>query len=174
MSTATIFGVNDRPLFLVGFMGSGKTYWGSKWAAALHRTFFDLDHVIEEQEQYSVAELFFNKGESWFRQKEAEVLRSLSLRKNVLIACGGGTACFHSNMDLMNHAGATIFLDASPTYLLQNILKEPLARPLLQNMDEVQILEFIKTKLQEREPFYRESTFILNAESLNEDSLNYL
>ncbi|RYY68777.1 MAG: shikimate kinase [Chitinophagaceae bacterium] len=162
------------PIFLVGFMGSGKTHWGRQWAAVLHRKFIDVDELIETQEQLSVTEIFSSKGEAWFREKEALVLRSVIDKNDLLVSCGGGLPCFHDNMNFMNSTGTTIYLQASPRFLLHNILKEPQARPLLKNMNEAEMLFFIETKLNERNPCYKQATFILNAEDLTGDSIKII
>jgi shikimate kinase len=162
------------PVFLIGFMGSGKTHWGSRLAVHLNKKFIDLDQFIENREQLSVQQIFEKKGEDYFREKEAISLRALLDENNLLISCGGGAPCFHDNMDFMNQAGLTVFLEASPKFLLQNIVKEPQARPLLNNMNESEMLFFIEKKLAERNEFYRQAKVILNAEELNETSIKNL
>lgn len=156
----------DQPVFLIGFMGSGKTHWGRLLSAQLQRKFIDLDEFIEQQEKLSVPQIFEKHGEDWFREKEAIALRSLIDHNNILVACGGGAPCFHDNMRFMNETGMTIFLEASPKFLLNNILKEPEARPLLKNMNEAEMLFFIEKKLQERNSFYQQAKLVWNAEEL--------
>jgi len=158
--------LKDQPIFLIGFMGSGKTHWGRLMSAQLQRKFIDLDAFIEYQEQLSIPQLFEKYGEDWFREKEALALRSLIDESNILVSCGGGAPCFHDNMHFMNDTGVTIFLEASPRFLLQNILKEPEARPLLKNMNEAEMLFFIEKTLQERNSFYRQAKMVWNAEEL--------
>lgn len=163
-----------QPVYLVGFMGSGKTHWGRQWAAILQRKFVDLDQLIESNEQLSVAEIFERNGEEYFRDKEADALRSLKDEQNILISCGGGAPCFKDNMNWMNETGITLFLEASPKFLLQNIIKEPLARPLLKNMNEAEMLFFIEKKLAERNEFYRQAKLTLNTEEITEDTIKHL
>lgn len=171
MENAATNPLKDQPVYFIGFMGSGKTHWGRMLAAQLQRKFVDLDQLIEQNEQLSVQQIFEKNGEDWFREKEALSLRSLMEEENVLISCGGGTPCFHDNMRFMNETGTTIFLEASPKFLLQNIIKEPDARPLLKNMNEAEMLFFIEKKLEERNSFYQQATIICNAETLTEQSL---
>lgn len=173
MNTA-ILQQSDQPIFLVGFMGSGKTHWGLRWAGHLQRTFVDLDQLIERNEQLSVADIFEKNGEEYFREKEAEALRSLKDEKNMLISCGGGAPCFKDNMSWMNETGITVFLEGSPKFLLQNIIKEPVARPLLKNMNEAEMLFFIEKKLAERNEFYRQAKLTVNAEEIGEDTIKDL
>ncbi|MFT3980154.1 MAG: shikimate kinase [Ferruginibacter sp.] len=167
------FQLHNQPVFLLGFMGSGKTHWGKLWSQQLQLPFSDLDHLIEANEQLSVADIFEKKGEDYFREKEAAALRSIPLR-NAFISCGGGTPCFLDNMDWMNQAGITVFLEASPRYLLNNILREPQVRPLLKNMNEAEMLFFIETKLQERNVFYKQAQLILPAEEAGPESLQQI
>lgn len=165
---------NNQPIYLIGFMGSGKTYWGRQWAHHLQRKFIDIDQLIEEQERLSVQQIFEKHGEEWFREKEAIALRSLVDEKNTLISCGGGAACFHDNMAFMNETGHTVYLEATPKFLLQNIVREPDARPLLKNMNEAEMLFFIEKKLAERKSFYHKAKLILNAEELTFETIKNL
>lgn len=162
----------DQPVYLVGFMGSGKTYWGRILSAQLHRKFIDLDQLIESKEQMSVQQIFEKNGEDWFREKEALSLRSIIDEENIVVSCGGGTPCFHDNMRFMNETGTTIFLQAAPKFLLQNIVKEPGARPLLKNMNEAEMLFFIEKKLEERNSFYLQAKCTWNVETLTIDKIN--
>src|SRR6187401_1227795 len=100
-------------IFLVGFMGSGKTYWGKIWAQKNAMNFFDLDALIEEQEKKTIAAIFETEGEEYFREKEAMVLRTLPGANDCIIACGGGTPCYHDNMKWMNEHGGTVYLDTT-------------------------------------------------------------
>lgn len=158
-------------IFLIGFMGSGKSYWGKLWAAANNLAFYDLDEVIEEEEQKSVLDIFEKKGEDYFRVKESTNLRTMSALDNCIIACGGGTACFYDNMDWMNENGFTIYLSATPNQLLETIMLEKDKRPLLKKINEAELLFFISQKLDERIPFYRQAKLTLHVEDLNEQSL---
>ncbi|HEX2683637.1 MAG TPA: shikimate kinase, partial [Ferruginibacter sp.] len=103
-------GRQSGKIFLVGFMGSGKTYWGRIWAQAYQLAFYDLDEVIEQDQGKTVAEIFKTYGEDRFRQIEAGTLRSFSEKNNCIVACGGGTPCFHDNMQWMNEQGTTVYL----------------------------------------------------------------
>src|SRR3954470_7416337 len=99
-------------IFLIGFMGSGKTHWGKLLAAKLHVPFFDLDTVISATEKESVSEIFATKGEEYFRYKEKEILEELvEDHDNFIISCGGGTPCFFNNIDFMKKKGRVIWLN---------------------------------------------------------------
>ena len=158
-------------IFLIGFMGSGKTYWGRVWAAANGLEFYDLDEMIEKEEGRSVSSVFEENGEEYFRQKESFLLKGFLGKKNFLLACGGGTPCFQDNMEWMLDNGTTIFLDASPKFLLEK-LKGDNSRPLINLMTEMELLTFIELKLKERAPFYNRAEIILPVDELSDSSLS--
>lgn len=151
-------------------MGSGKSYWGKIWAAKHQFDFIDLDDEIEKREQQSVADIFEKKGEVYFREKEAEVLRSLDLAENMIISCGGGSPCFYDNMKWMNEHGLTVFLNASAHYILNNIKNEKDKRPLLKYTNDAELLFFIEQKIKERMSFYNKAKIIVEAATLHSDS----
>jgi shikimate kinase len=163
----------NKPIYLLGFMGSGKTYWGGQWARQTGLDFKDLDREIEKKLEASVASVFETKGEPFFRETEAEMLRALPLQPSI-IACGGGTPCFHNNLEWMNASGTTIYLKASAAYLFENISAEPYVRPLLKNMNNNEIVYFIESKMTEREQYYNQATIILNVEEVSVNTLQEL
>ena len=118
-------------LFLIGFMGSGKSYVGSRLAEGLDMDFIDLDALIVEKAEKSIPEIFAEEGEMAFRTLERDCLRSLGSCDEVVVACGGGTPCFFDNMDWMNAQGMTIFLQTSVDLLAKRLLSEVAQRPLL-------------------------------------------
>lgn len=158
-------------IFLLGFMGSGKTYWGRVWARQAGMQFIDLDAVIEGQLKKSVADIFEIEGEAYFRKMEATLLRSFAAEDNCLIACGGGTPCFADNMDWMNENGLTVYLRATPQYIYERLLDETEQRPLLKNINPAELLFFIEQKLKERLPFYEQAQKKMDTEHLQEGSL---
>ena len=158
-------------IFLLGFMGSGKSHWGKVWADEYQLGFHDTDAMIEKKEQLTVIDIFEKKGEDHFRNVEASVLRELADAENCIISCGGGSACFYDNMTWMNAHGETVFLAASPHYLLKNVLAEKEKRPLVRNLNEAELIFFIEQKLKERQPFYSRAKHIIDAEHLNNNSL---
>ena len=135
-------------------------------------TFIDLDVLIETAEGQSVIDIFENAGEDYFRVKEASILRDQLLHNNCIISCGGGTACFYDNMQWMNANGFTICLSATAPYILKNVMDEKEKRPLVKNINEAELLFFIEQKLKERIPFYEQAKLVLDAETLQENSLN--
>ncbi|MFM6923940.1 MAG: shikimate kinase [Ferruginibacter sp.] len=165
-------GSGGEKFFLIGFMGSGKTYWGKIWAQENNLNFYDLDEMVENKEGRSIAAIFEKEGESYFRKIETELLHSFSDKDNCIISCGGGTACFHDNMVWMNEHGTTVYLAASPTYILSRVKEEKDKRPLINKMNEAELLFFIEQKLNEREPFYNQAKLILPVDELQAGSLS--
>ena len=161
-------------IFIIGFMGSGKTHWGRIWAANNGLDFFDLDELIEKNENRTIAVIFEEQGENYFREKESEMLRRFREKDHFLLACGGGSPCFGDNMKWMNQHGNTVYLSASPQYITENIATEKDKRPLLKNVKPGEILFFIEQKLNERKPFYDQSKFIIPVNELDENSLSAL
>lgn len=157
-------------IFLLGFMGTGKSHWGDLWAAAHNINFIDLDKKIEEAEGMPILDIFEKKGEDYCREAEARELRLLGDEENCIIACGGGAPCFYENIEWMNSKGHTVFLEANPQYILANTEKEKGKRPLLKNMNDAELLFFIEQKIRERTGFYRQAKTTLAAKDITEKS----
>ena len=155
-------------IYLVGFMGSGKSYWGKLWAKEKGFLFIDTDECIEKTEGQSIEMIFEKKGETYFRQLESSVLRSTLEYNDCIIACGGGTPCFDDNMNWMNSNGTTIFLQSTASQLLQNILLETHKRPLIKNIDHHELLNYIEQKLSDRIDIYKMASIIVDIHELDE------
>jgi shikimate kinase len=154
-------------VFLIGFMGTGKTHWGQIWARESGYSFIDLDAAIEQDEKSTVADIFAHKGEEYFRNRESQLLREMKGKEKTIVACGGGTPCFFNNMEWMTANGQTVWLKADPDFIIKNINKQPGSRPLMQGMEEKEMRAFISSRLMEREQFYKQAGIILNAASIS-------
>lgn len=154
-------------IFLVGYMGSGKTKTGRVLARKLGYDFLDTDEMIEAMEKKSVAEIFSISGEEKFRTLEKAVLHSVANVKNTLVSTGGGLPCFGDNMDEMNAYGFTVYLKVPHGMLTQRLSIEKSSRPLLQGLNEHDLAAHIINQLQEREVFYSKAKLIYNAASIN-------
>lgn len=148
------------PLFLIGFMGAGKTTLGRALEARLPGwRYIDLDEEIERRAGMSVTEIFSKYGEEVFRRKEREVLTDTATTDGqVIIGCGGGTPCFFDNMELMNSLGPTILLRASDATLLRRLVEAQARRPKLNGLTPGEIGRFITESLEQREPWYSKAS----------------
>lgn len=156
-------------IFLIGFMGSGKTFWGKKWSDRSYFDFYDLDNVIETEQDRSIASIFEKDGEDHFRQIETAALQRYSEKDNYILACGGGTACYNDNMKWMNENGVTVYLSAPAHYIYNRVEAEKMKRPLISNLIKAQLYLFIEQKLKEREPFYSQAKIILQVQELDDN-----
>ncbi|MFI5162504.1 MAG: shikimate kinase [Sphingobacteriales bacterium] len=161
-------------IFLIGFMGSGKTTLGRKLAARMNYEFIDLDHKLEQQVELSIAEYFSFFGEDSFRKLEKEVLRKTVYPENVVISTGGGLPCFFDNMDWMKANGKVVYLNLSPKTLADRLEAGKEERPLLQDKHGEALVAFIEKKLEEREPFYSQANIIADGLSLTAERLELI
>lgn len=153
-------------IFIVGYMGSGKTTIGKRLAKSLSLSFIDLDAYIEKKYRKSVSDLFAEMGEEEFRKIESRSLREVAEFEDVVISTGGGTPCFFDNMDLMNHAGLTIYLDAHPEDLAAHLLASKTVRPLIAGKPKEELVPFIAEHLSRRESHYRKAQIIYPTERM--------
>lgn len=158
-------------VFLVGFMGSGKTTLGKKLAARMNRPFVDLDHVFEEKEGCSISEYFVRHSEEVFRNEEASVLRNTNYPEDAIISTGGGVPCFHNNMDWMNENGLTIYINLPVKTLAARLGNAKVPRPVLAGKTGDELEKHIEAKLAEREVFYKQARVSIAGINLTAEDL---
>lgn len=156
-----------KPIFLLGYMGCGKTTVGKNIAEKMGLDFFDTDNLIEKNSQQTIAEIFSKVGENQFREMERDLLHNIADCDNCIISTGGGMPCFFDNLTLMNQKGTTIFLDVSIEELVHRLYYKGNKRPLLQGKNEQQLYEYIKKNLAERLPFYSQAQIQISADNTN-------
>ena len=161
-------------IFLIGMMGAGKTYWAQKMAKWNKCVGYDLDALIEMNEEKTIAEIFEEEGEEYFRKVEAKILRWFKEKKKFIIATGGGTPCFQENMSWMKKEGLVIWLDPSLEVLVNRLSLEKQQRPLIASLNDNEIAAFIENKLVERHSYYVQAHYRINTESMNEASMKKL
>lgn len=149
--------MNTR-IFLIGFMGSGKSTLGSKLARQIGYQYTDMDQLIEETAEMSIPGIFSEHGEDVFRKWEFDIMTELCRQEKLVISTGGGAPCHSEMMDLMNAHGTTIYIQLSPETLKERLIRSKTERPLIKGKSEPELLEFIKTLLEKREPFYKQAT----------------
>lgn len=155
-------------IFLVGYMGAGKTTLGKAFARELGLTFVDLDWYIEERFHKTVRQIFSERGEDGFRELEKRMLHEAGDFENVVISVGGGTPCFFDNMEYMNQAGETVFLDVDVKVLFRRLKVAKQQRPLLADKNDEELMTFIVEALQKRLPFYTKAKHVFNGERLED------
>lgn len=156
--------IRHKHIFLVGFMGAGKSYWGQTLATELQLTFVDLDDYIEQQEGMAITAIFKQKGEAFFRTIESKALREISsLATPIVLALGGGTPCFSNNSAIIKKCSVSFFLDIDQETLLQRLFKESAKRPLLHNKTKGELRSYIENKLSSRRLFYEQADFFIKA-----------
>jgi shikimate kinase len=151
-------------------MGSGKTHWGRQLSQKLSLPFFDLDEQIVNAENKPVTAIFAEQGEEYFRQKEKEILHILTESHSTFVmSCGGGAPCYFNNIEYMNQAGTTVWINAPIDTLFKRLLKEKESRPLLKNLTDDQLKTFIKKKFADRKIYYEQADMVIEDENITLD-----
>ena len=163
-----------KRIFLVGYMGSGKTTTGKRLSKKYGLDFIDLDHFIESRYFKTVSQLFQEKGEDGFREIERDLLKEVVDFENVIISTGGGTACFFDNMELMNQKGETVYLKASATDLSVYLRAASKDRPLLAQKSREELFDFVSEMLKKREPFYSQAKHTVDARDTSDELFDNL
>lgn len=153
-------------IFLIGFMGSGKTTLGKALAQKLGVDFIDLDLYIETRYHKTVREIFAESGEERFRQIEKSLLHEVADFENVIIAAGGGTPCFFDNIDYMNGHGTCVYLKASVEELCKRLAGGRESRPLLRGKSDEELRLFIDQSIARRETYYTRASLHFDTGSL--------
>ena len=157
-------------IFLIGLMGSGKSYWTKQLAKKYKTGGYDLDYLIEVKEEKAIAELFTEDGEAYFRKVESAVLKWFEQKKTYVLATGGGAPCFFDNMAWMNKQGITIWLDEPLPVIADRLAPEKAHRPLIAKLSDTELLSFLEKQRVERLPFYSAAHIHLQDETITSDS----
>lgn len=163
-------------IFLVGYMGCGKSTFGRWFSKRLDASFIDTDHLIEKNEGCSISDIFENKGESHFRDLEHKTVSELeSTDKITIIATGGGLPCHRSNMELMNQKGITVYLFNRSDQLASNLEYGKSKRPLIRDLSQQELIEFIDRALESRKEYYNKAQLVVDCYgSTNEYIANHI
>ena len=155
-------------IFLIGYMGAGKTTLGKAFARELGLTFIDLDWYIEARYRKTVQQLFAERGEEGFREVERRMLHEVAEFEDVVVSAGGGTPCFFDNMDYMNVCGDTVFLSVDTEVLFRRLRIAKQQRPLLAEKTDEELRTFIAEALQKRLPFYSKAKYTFCGDELED------
>lgn len=158
-------------IFLIGFMGSGKSTTGKKLAKRLGYAFVDTDKQIVQRLGMSVNEIFDRLGEEKFRESEARLLHELLQKKNLVVSTGGGLPCRGNNMDRMNARGHTVYLKMKTEALYRRLAARKEKRPLIRDLSDTQLKAFIRTTLLEREKFYNKARHVVEGRKVSTEDL---
>ena len=158
-----------KRIFLIGYMGAGKTTVGKMLSKQLGLSFIDLDHYIEGRYHKTVGQLFAERGEDAFRDVERRMLREVAMFEDILVSTGGGAPCFFDNMEFMNGAGQTVYLKVSVGELAKRLELCKTTRPVLKGRSGDELKTFIAESLEKREPFYSKASIVFNAEEMMTD-----
>lgn len=154
-------------LVLIGYMGSGKSIIGLELAKKLKINHFDLDDLIEKSQNLTISDIFKQRGEIFFRKKEHEIFtQKIASTEDFVLSTGGGTPCYYNNHLLFDEKNVqTIYLKASINTLAQRLIREKNERPLIQNLSNDDLNEYIGKHLFERGFYYNKAKFIIPVDS---------
>ena len=158
-------------IFLIGFMGSGKTTIGRRLVERIGFDFVDTDRFIEMQQGMTVSEIFARRGEAAFREMERGILLELQKTEYAVVSTGGGMPCYGNNMDVMLESGKVVYLKTSPQALARRLFRSHSERPLIKGKTEKELQQYIIEKLAEREPFYNRAHIIIQTENFSMEGL---
>ena len=158
-------------VYLVGFMGCGKSKLGKQLAKKLNHQFIDFDELIEEQSGKKISDIFKDDGQQAFRNIETEILKSIAECKETVVSTGGGTPCFFNNMQLMNETGITVYIRMTAGGLFHRLAESKTNRPLIAGLTDLKLLDYIIDTLGEREHFYMKAQHVVKGENLKADKI---
>ena len=154
-------------IFLIGYMGAGKTTLGKSLARRMNLRYIDTDHFIENRYHRKIGDIFAVEGEARFREIEHRVLIEISEFEDVVISTGGGLPCFNDNMTIMNNKGITVYLEVPVEELASRLGASKTVRPVLKKRSGSELFAFINDNMNVREPFYKQSKFRIYAGRMN-------
>lgn len=155
---------DDSNIYLLGFMGAGKSTIGRLLAARMQRAFVDLDAEIEESLHLTIPAIFERFGETYFRQIESEFLLQISQRQQCVVATGGGIVLLPGNRAVIRQTGRSIYL-SWPIGILVQRLRESQQRPLLRGIDEKELWSYLEGLLAQRQPYYKMADIIIHGQA---------
>jgi shikimate kinase len=159
-------------IFLIGFMGSGKTHWGRLLGEKLNLPFFDLDEQVVSHENKSISEIFAENGEEYFRELEKNTLHLLTeSHDSFVLASGGGTPCYFNNIEYMKDTGTVVWINTATEELHKRLLSEKEKRPLIKDLSDDQLRGFILKKYADRRIYYQQADITVDEHPVELDKL---
>jgi len=162
-----------KKVVFIGYMGSGKSIVAKNVATKLGFGCLDLDQMIEKKMKMSIEKIFFSKGEIYFRKIEHELfLELLNSKDDLIISTGGGTPCYYNNHELLKGENVvSIYLKASVNTLFNRLVNEKQKRPLIANLTNEEVKEFIAKHLFDRSFYYNQATFKVNVDDKSVETI---
>ena len=163
-------------LSLTGMMGAGKTSIGKILAEKINIPFYDSDQLIVDKLDLEIVDIFRNHGEDYFRKIESEILHiALHQEDNIVLSVGGGTPCFHANMDMIKNHSLSFYLDYPAKLLASRLEKGKHKRPLIKDFNPEELRLFIETTLEKRNRYYNKADYrVKNFNNPIDEILNYI
>lgn len=159
-------------IFLIGFMGAGKTHWGRLLSEKLGIRFFDLDEQVTEHAGKSIAAIFATEGEEQFRLMEKDVLHIITeSHDSFVMACGGGSPCYFNNIEYMNQSGTTVWINTPLDRLFHRLVLEKEKRPLIKQLSDEQLKGYISKKFADRKIYYEQANVTVDEEPVQLEQL---
>lgn len=154
----------------MGFMSSGKSTFGKILANSLNFDFYDIDDIFEERFKITINDFFEKFGETKFRELEHNILKQTLTFDNCVISCGGGTPCFYDNIDQINNSGVSIYLKLPFKVLLERLKKTKKKRPLIIDLSDDKLEEYIISNLNKRESYYNKAQITIDIQNISKDN----
>jgi shikimate kinase len=152
-------------------MGSGKTTVAKKLARSLQFNFLDMDEVFEEKYHIQVADFFQKYDEQAFREIESKLIKETESLENTVISTGGGAPCFHDNLQWMKNSGIIVYLQMSVAALVNRLSNAKRVRPLIKDLNDDELNDYITEQLKMRDEFYTQAQIIINGENCDIETL---
>ncbi len=153
-----------KKIFLIGYMGCGKSSLGRKLAKVANMEFMDMDSIIEQREGASISDIFYYQGEEYFRNAERSLIEELGAAEgDMVISTGGGAPTWKDNMECMNGLGSTIYLRRTAKQIASRLSPHGRQkRPKLRGLNDEELVAFMTTNMVEREPFYSQAKYCVD------------
>lgn len=160
-------------LFLIGYMGCGKSTLGKRLAKRANFEFVDMDSLIEQREGAPVADIFHYAGEEYFRKTERAIIEEFDdAEGDYVISTGGGVPAWGDNMERMNVIGSTVYLRRTAQQIASRLSPHGRQkRPKLRGLNDEELVEFMTKNMAEREPFYSKATHIIECSSYSDEEI---